>query len=137
MEPDPPRGPEVTAGPPGVRIAVNVLVVLLGVYWVVLAGLLFRASGSGGPGGGSFVIFAIGIVTLIVGVYHGYVSWTMFRLSYRAQGQLALASAVGVGWATFFALLFEAWWPAAVVLFHLLVAVFALAGGRYFDRRFL
>jgi hypothetical protein len=41
LEPDPPKAPVAPPGSPRVHIAVNVLVLALGLYWIVTAGLQF------------------------------------------------------------------------------------------------
>jgi len=138
VEPDPLAAPAAMASrPPAAYWAVCVLVLLIGLAWIGLAIFFYRVSRDSGPGGGSLVLYSFALVHLAVGLFSAYAAVTMMRRSYNVQGQLVLASVLGIGWGTFITLLFEQWWLSAATPFYLVVAVFALAGSRYFQRSFV
>ena len=128
--------PSAPAVPPAfarVRMGVYVLVLGLGAYWIIAAALQLRGALSNGPGGGSFLLLIVAVLSLVVSAYTVYVAWMMSRRSYRIQGQLVLASAIGIGWGIFIPLLLGNWYQALVLPFHAAVAVLALAGSRFFE----
>jgi hypothetical protein len=132
-EPEPPKVPAGPPGSPRLRIAAGLLESALGVFWIAMAGLLFNVSVDNRPGGAPFVVFAVGVPCLVVGLYTGYAGWATFRRAYNVQGQLVFASILGVGWGIFLFLLIGLWYLLLPIPFHALVGVFALGGSRYFE----
>lgn len=132
LEPNPPTAPVAPPSSARIRVAANLLVLALGVYWIAAAGRQFHVALDNRPGGAPFLLFAVAILSLVVGAYTGYVAWMMFRRSYGAQGQLALVAVAGIGWGVFVLLLLEDWYQLLVILLHAVVGAFALAGSRYF-----
>ncbi len=75
-----------------IRVVANVLVLALVVYWVAAAGRQFQIALDNRPGGGPLLLFAVAILSLVVGVYTGCIARMMFRRSYRTQGRLVLVA---------------------------------------------
>lgn len=130
---EPPRQPDPPRPRSRALAGVNVLVVALGVFWLGLAVFMCLEAFGGGFGSGPLIVFFLGIADLVVGIYHFYVSVAVHRRWYRVQGQLVLASVVGVGLSVFMVLILD-WWPSLLATpFHLAVGGFAVFGGRHLE----
>jgi hypothetical protein len=127
------KPPAATPAPSGVRIALNVLILLLGVYWLVTGVRQCVAAVANSPGQELLLLFAVAVLSLIVGVYTVYVSWSMYRYVYRVRGQLVLSSALCTFWGLFVPVLLGGWYQVMVVPLHVLLGVLALTTPRYFD----
>ena len=131
--PVPPRQTDPPSPRSRLYMWLNVLVLVLGAFWLGLTVVMCLAVLNGGLGGGVLFGFFAGIANLVVATYHFYVAVAVYRRSYRVQGQLVLASAVGIGLGVFIAILFGWWPPLLATPFHLAVSGFAVFGGRHFE----
>jgi hypothetical protein len=135
LEPEAP-GRVIPSAPTGsvrARVAVMVLPVGLGLYWIVTAVRQYAGARNNGPGGDSLLLFVVAVLSLIVGLYTLYVAWAVFRRSYRVQGQLVLVSLLGTCWGVFVPLLLGGPYQYLVVPFHVALGVLAITQPRYFE----
>jgi hypothetical protein len=117
----------------GTRVALNVLALLLGVYWLYAGVRRGVSAVANAPGQELLLLFVVAVLSLIVGAYGVYVSWCMYRRVYRVQGQLVLSSVLCTFWGLFVPALLGGWLQVLVVPLHVLLGVLAVTASRYFD----
>jgi hypothetical protein len=112
--------------------AIVVLLVLIGLFWIVVAFLQIGAGLANGPGGGALLIAIIGGCNLLVAGYTLSAIKGVVRRSYHAQGSLVLVSVVGAGWGLFATIFPGGWFHLLVVPLNVGVGVLALTNSAYF-----
>jgi hypothetical protein len=130
-----PSGPATSVASTASGTTIVVLLILLGLFWIVVAALQFRVGLAGRPGGTALLIAIIGFWNLIVGGYTLSVIREVVRRSYHAPGQLVLISIGSVGWGLFATLWLGGWFHLLVVPLSMGLFVLAWTNSSHFDAR--
>ena len=124
----------ITPGSRFVSTMAGILVLGLGVYWLWIFGQeLANALDSRPEVIGGARVYAVAILSAIMGLYTLFVSLLLFRRSYRARGELILVSVAGIILGVLVPVLLGSWYQIAVVGAHAVMVLFALFGARFFD----
>ena len=124
----------ITPGSRFVSTMAGILVLGLGAYWLwIFAQELMNALDSRPDVVGGARVYAVSILSLVMGLYTLFVALLLFRRSYRARGELILISVVGIILGVLVPVLLGNWYQVAVVGAHAVLMLFALFGSRFFD----
>jgi hypothetical protein len=127
-----PRASATSAAADAAVTAIITLLVFLGLFWITLGMLLFRAVVTHRGGDLSFLAVIVGGWNLLMGGYILSAIRAVLRRRLTAAGQLVLISLGGAAWAVFAAIWFGGDFQLLAVPIHLALGILAWIASRRF-----
>jgi hypothetical protein len=114
-------------------VAIVVLLVLLGVYWIVVAALQIGIGLRIRPGGVALIIAIVGFWNLLVGGYTLSAIRGVVTCNYHAPGTLALISVGSAAWGIFATIWLGGWLQPFAIPLSIALGIVTWTSRGYFD----